>query len=381
MKQREHNVTVRIGEKLVERWSAYSIDSDMLSPADGFSVTLPGPTSDLYQLCVPDAAVQVFVDDVPLVTGYIDDRELECSKQGRTLTIAGRDKGGRLVDESCPLKSFIGMSLEQLARFAVTPWFEAVAFSNARNRSLLRGRFAHKAKVAGEPIFNDIRHAPRKVMPGQSRWDVLKQFLEEANVLAWSSADGEEFVIGQPNYTQSPQYKFFLPSTQSTRAAEGNVIRYSLRHSVAERYSSVVTMGAARGDDWNYGAAVTKRRAVVNNGTGADGIGVDFQHRKVLYVSDDEIKTIEHAQARASREAALRDSTGERLDLVVRGHVQCQDQNHWSLYAIDNMAFVEIEELDLSGLYLIVTVQFTVSVSEGEITKLTLVPKDTLLRI
>ena len=374
----DHVVTVRAGAQAVDRWTKYTIDLDILQPADAFALSFGPATRALYEVLAPDVAVEVLVDDITVLTGFVDDRVWSDARDGSTIEITGRDKGGRLVDESMPLTSFRGLGIVQLAEAAARPWFPKVSLSNAENRRLLRGSGAPIARVSKEPPIATGPHPEKKVVPGQTRWQVLSGFLQEAGLLGWSTADGAQLVVGKPNYDQEPQYHFVQPGPRSARAREGNVASVAIRHSVGERYSMVVAMGAGRGDTANYGAAVTKHRAVAKDGPGAQGEGGSFRHPKVLYVADDEVRNIDQAVARAAREKRQRDASGHELDLVVPGHAQLVEGRP-VLYAPDTMASVEHEETGLSGLYLVTSVAFAQDRQSGPTTRLRLVPRGTEL--
>ena len=99
-KPQVHNVAIRVGTTVLEKWVNYSIELDMLEAADGFHLELGRPTRAIYNLCAPDAPVQVVLDDTVVVTGFIDDRAYNVDRGAAVLRISGRDKTGRLVDES-----------------------------------------------------------------------------------------------------------------------------------------------------------------------------------------------------------------------------------------------------------------------------------------
>jgi prophage tail gpP-like protein len=378
-----HNVAIRIGNTLLEKWVNYSIELDMLTAADGFHLELGRPTRAAFNLCAPDAPVQVLLDDTTVLTGFIDDREYNVDRGAAVLRISGRDKAGRLADESAPLLSYIGLGIEQLAQHVVAPWFTKVTLQNTRNRALLRGHYAPKLKVASEPaIFSGNRghKSEKKVAPGESRWHVLASFLEEAQLLAWSSADGKEFVVGLPNYEQEPSFTFFVPKENSDRAADANVLSYSRVDSVADRYSMVIACGSGHGGAAAYSDRVTRRRGAAVNGPGKDGVGKDFQQPKLLLVSDDDVRSEDQAKVRAERELAERDASGRKATLKVRGHSQRRTDGSEVLYAPDTMALIDDETTGKAGLWLITGVTFTHNRDEGEVTDLKLVPEGTVLR-
>jgi prophage tail gpP-like protein len=383
MSEQAHNVAIRIGSTVVEKWSNYEIENDMLHPADSFQLELGGCPPDAWRLCKEDSPIQVQIDDTVVLSGIIDDRTRTVGKNGSFLHISGRDRSGRVVDESMPLQSLEGLTTLDLVLRAISPWYSDVIVTNEANRAAVRGKGAPLARAAGEPPLSDklrTKHSIRgkakrlKVSPGESRWTTLQRFLEDDGLLAWSTADGKSIVIGQPNYNQEPQYAFFLPKPGSARIREGNLLEYSLHESVAERYSQVTAVALGVDDSYHYSATV-------KNGPGPGGEGLDFIQPKRLMIADSRIVSTEDAKIRAQLEMDERDGQGSKLSLRVRGHNQVRIPGKpAALYAFDCMARVEDEELEMSGLWLITRVTFSHSKDSGETTHLDLVRKGTVLK-
>lgn len=355
------------------RCESIDLVNDMLELADPFNVALPF-SREVWDASAPDTQVSIHIDDSRVCTGYIDDRHKVGSKgDGSTIVVEGRDKGGRLVDESAPLITYAGLGIEDLARQIVDPWFSTVSLSNARNRALIKGRGRRSAAIASEPAILTGKDVRRKVDPGESRAQVLLYFLELAGLLAWSTADGREFIVGTPNYSQAPQWRFqFAPDADST-----NVEHFDYKESVGERYSSITVCGASKGNKQNYAGNVLKR-ATLEEVTG------DFQRPKRLLLSDHDVDTVEKARARSSREARLRDATGETLALTAPGFGQVlggPDGQPPAIFAFDTVARWEDLEADVRGEFLLTRVHFQTDKDGGQWTDLDLVPVGTELRV
>jgi prophage tail gpP-like protein len=416
-----HQVVIEVeGEQLAEVLD-YAIENDMLSPADDFSLSVGPVTKKLRNAVAPDRQVRVLLDGTAVLTGFIDQRQRRKSRsEGSLLRVTGRDKGGRLVDESMPLMTFKGQSLESLAKEVAGPWFSEIRFSNAKNRALIRGPRPILASAWDEPetpaevadkkqllekygsrvrkdsngnlvVYGksdapggilEAGKAPRKVEPGETRWEVLRHFLEPARFLCWSTADGKALVLGVPNYQQTPQFQFFLPADQnSSRRQYSNVIDWDWVDSVADRYSEIEVMGAARGKKQSYGTELRSRTSAFD-GPGPSGTGRDFKRRKKLIVADDDIKNPSDAKARANREMAQRDQTRTVLKVTVDGHGQrYNSSSREAIYAFDTIADVFDEELDEGARMYITAVEFAGSKGSGETTTLTMVPVGTELSL
>lgn len=409
----EHRVTVRAGSRTIENWNSYDVTSSMLEAADGFSLSL-GPVDpvglgaharalalgeeefgETWDLLKPDAEVSILLDDVQIMNGFVDERTGSSSRNGDTMQISGRDKCGRLLDESMELIDFKALTMEGLALKIIAPWLQKVDFSNAKNRALLMGlgRGAKGGRVFRDPSI--VRGTPRvyrKVEPGETRWGVLAYFMHENDLLAWGAADGHTLIIGEPNYHQEPSYRFFHARAGSSREHLGNCSSFSVRDSVADRYSQIFAMGASVGRPgaaYSQGAydpviaaqrVLVKHRGFAADGLGPLGIGRDFQHGKVLIVPDDAIKNDKQAETRAIREMAERDANAHEITLTVYDHAQrIAGARAPTLYACDTIATVESEVFGIRGSYLITSVRFRRSREECT-TEIRLVPSGTLLR-
>lgn len=361
--------------KTIDTYTEFDVTSDMLELADQFMFRCP-LTRERWELLAPDAEVMLLIDDSRVLTGFIDDRDRSLGRSGSTIEIVGRDRGGRLVDESAPLVTFQGKTLEDLVLAVVEDWFPTVTFSNARNRDLIRGRGRRKAQVGGEPVLNGRgRDLRKKVEPGESRAQVLEYVLEESRLLGWSTADAKEFVVGLPNYSQAPQWQFFVGREGSARWSEINVLDYRRHQTVAERYQKVIACGSSKGSTSDYGSKVTRRR----------GQAIDdsvFRRPKTLIVSDDDIRSAAQAQTRADREMAFRNGQGDALEVDVVGYGQALGGAAGAqpaIFAFDTMAHVEDEELGERGDWLVTRVRYHTTKQDGQVSTLSLVPRGTEL--
>jgi len=425
-----HEIHVIADRHRIPGWKDYTISVDMLQPADAFTMSVRF-TQEAWELLTLDQEITVCVDSTKILTGYIDEREKVSEPGGgTTIQISGRDKTGRLVDESSPLFQYGGLRLRELAERIVgirddaDPIFESVTLTNTRNRSLLRNVRSRKAKEVQEPVLNSIvgtfrplagtfgyeipeitvgptqlrkierppiidpgiytgRAAQKKVPPGTSRWGVLEGFLREARLLAWSTGDGKELFIGLPNYDQDLQYMFFEASAESTNRDETNcAIR--IRHSNAERYSRITAVGASKATGASYGSNVSKRMAVVfdNPENTTDGTGISFRRRKALIVADDSIKNARDALERAEREKLERDANAVEVVVNAPGHSQQRAAGvEPSLFTVDTMARVIDEDTKTKADMLVTAVEYRQSRDEGTTTELRLVPRGTLLQL
>ena len=407
-------------------WKSYSVTVDMLTPADAFDLEVQF-TREAWDLLRPDAEIGVYIDETRILTGYVGTREKTSGGSGTLIRITGRDKTGRLVDESAPLFRYGGLGIRELAEKicgigTTNALFKRVVLVNARNRLLMRGRRVVTAPVNREPtsgateddyrqldgviveaipstvanpqparrirkravidpgIFQG-RATKKKVNPGQTRWSVLEEFLREARLLAWSTGDGEELFIGLPNYDQEAQYEFRESASESAERDVSNC-RITVTENVEEMYSEYVAVGASRGSSASYGANVIRNRDSVydNPENTVDGTGINFRRPKRLLITDDGIKNKRDALERAEREQLEREASHFEVLVEASGHSQeYRGTLAPVIYVPDTMAKVRDGDTGLNGDYLITSCTYTRSRESGTRTSLRLVPRGTLL--
>ncbi len=163
---------VEVNGVRITEWVTYSIDSDLLTPADGFSfqIEVPGDRDArrrLLDATRPGNELRVYVgDDVGegaprsryiQMIGLIEDREISGTREeGTTISIEGRDLASYLVDSSVEptLDVSADMRLVDLVTAAVEPYDIAVVTdSYAAQRTLQGGQGSpdEAARRAGVP--------------------------------------------------------------------------------------------------------------------------------------------------------------------------------------------------------------------------------------
>lgn len=416
-------MTVTAGGQVVPDWKSYSISIDMLRPADAFSLSVRFSHA-AWRLLATDVEIGVHIDDTRILTGFIGGREKVPGPSGTMLQISGRDKTGRLVDESAPLFRYGGLHIKELAEEICDingryPLFERVVLINTRNRSLLRSKRGRKANVSLEPLVDSVvggfraglgvagvtipevdtklsfrvdrppiiepgifrgRSPSKKVQPGQSRWSVLEEWLREARLLAWSTGDGRELFIGLPNYEQEAQYLFYEAGVEDSERERTNC---SIRviENVEEMYALYLACGSSKGNGQNYGGAVTKNWASAkDNPEHNDGTGIHFRRPKTLLVSDDGIRSPRDAQERAEREKLQREAGHVELEISTDGHGQIYSGDVPTIYAVDTISHVVDRDTGIEEPFLITAIDFHGDES-GQRTTLRAVPKGTLLSL
>lgn len=366
-----HKVSFEFGRNgrfvTTEDIQGYQISTDMLSLADRFTLETR-ITTELWDLCARDTAVEVYIDDSKVLSGRVDSRR----KSQNGITITGRDRGGRLVDTAAPLLKFKGTRIADFADKLAGELFNEIRLENSKNRRLVAGRRA-KATAATEPVQagKNVRH---EVTPGETRGRALTSILEQAGILVWSSADGESLILGQPNQAQGAAFHFFQPKAGSAREKEANCsIEYT--EDCGEQYSRITVCGDGRGTRNAYSRKVTQIRASV------DHPDPDlFDLKKELLVVDHDVRNEAECLERARREMAERNAGAIEVVITAEGHGQIQsDSGATAIYHFDSVALVEDEQIGLRDYFFITAADYMGS-PEDDFTILRGVPVGTELR-
>ena len=348
---REHVVTFEVGGRALRTPLSYSLDVDLLQPADAFSLTFPLDAQTWHSIAL-DAEVRISIDGVTVMHGLVDG--LRDTGDG-TFTVEGRDRTGRLVDESVPGAglSVANHDLSEVITSLVEPWYQGVTFSNATDRTLRRGR-GKKAQASKEPALTHKQRlaTAQRIEAGTSRWEAVERILRPLQLLAWGSADGKTLVLARPQYDQAPQYEFF-----ETLGAS-NVKRMNLSKSIASRYSLLEVSGSGRPPGIPAPPFIPtfagqkrpkyvnrNRIGVVRDGPNEDGTGDDFIHPKRLFVVTEALNIAE-AQIEAERLLARGHAEARQIELAAPGHGQWLDgASAPTLYAPDTVAriYKEVE--------------------------------------
>lgn len=231
MPTRSERIRLTVGGVVNDTWTGWSVDSDLLTPADAFEL-------ELYTRAAPTLPPEV-AEGAPctldlagdaVLTGVIDEVEHEVDRRGHTVRIVGRDLAAPLVDCSTPFVSLREASLQEIVDQVVKP-----------------------LGVSRIELRTDTAKVRRRiqVQPGQSAWQALQQVAEANGLWPWMEPDGR-LVVGGPDYATPPVGVLVLRT--GTAATGNNVERLSVRRSIADRYSQVTVLGqhgAFEGDGWD----------------------------------------------------------------------------------------------------------------------------------
>lgn len=152
-------ITIEVDGQVVDAWTEYQVDSDILTAADGFSLKLrigDTPSGDrsmayarVLDLCLPNKRCTVHVGRegdrrgrVKILAGIIDEVSAGATQaDGTGIDIDGRDVAAYLVDSHMPVDTIVETDtlFLDLVRAAVAPWDLEVTSDGTHGRQVLTG--------------------------------------------------------------------------------------------------------------------------------------------------------------------------------------------------------------------------------------------------
>ena len=329
-------VEIKIGDVTHKGWTRYEIDSDLLTPADAWRVTLAQPVVTLPSSVVEGAAVEVRLNRDTVLSGRLDERVLTVSAGQHELQLSGRDGAGVLLDCSSPLLAMRNLTLDAIVAKVVRPM------------GISRIRIDAVAKLTREKVNTE---------PGDTAWDSLRRAAEANGLWPWFEPDGT-LVVGGPRYD-------LPPVATLTLRADGkgnNVLNLAEHRSIVERHSEVTVYGQAHAS----GSGTGERDGHHNIKATVYDSGMLGYLPKVLV--DHEAINNDIARARARKVISDGRLKGYTLNALVRGH-RTDDGLLWTP---GQRVIVKSEPHGLDGVYFLIARRFTGDKSAGQRTQLTL---------
>lgn len=421
------------GVRILE-WTAYSVDSDLLIPADGFSFEVAIPKEDarrraeLREALAIGSEVRIYVgDDVgegaprsryQQMVGVIDDLDVDVTKEGTVLSVQGRDLAGHLVNASIAPDVDVrsSMRLTDLVRAAVDPYdIEVVTDSFAAQRTLQAGRVDQneRARRAGVPASSfSFTAAEEARRTGRPLDEVTGNFLSDAisDVQARRAArTGYANVMG-PSDIERLTIRDARPQIGETVWAfiarhcerlgvllwfspRGRLVLSSPRYTQEPRYRAIRRYASSPSDPNSILAGAVhesmgdRHSEIVVYGRGnvrsserqpVTGRAIDDSWPSdrpcPLYMQESSIRSADQAARKALRQLMV----GKKDSFVLEYTLADHGQNGY-LYAIDSTIRVIDEPADVDGVFYITKRTFEKDRSQGTTTRIRAVPRGSLV--
>lgn len=375
----ENVVQVVLDGHAYENWFEVDLDSDILTPADGFALTCTVPSSAELRAGMSrfreGEKCDIYVGSTRQMAGVIDKVKFSGDRMQSRMSISGRDLAAYLVDDEAKTIKVAKYTVKTLMEALIDRSYgiREVIFSNEENRKLVRGKKDRGKKGSGGYIFANPTRSTTKIDPGQKISAILDTHTKRLGITWWLTADGKLF-LGKPNYKQPRAYSFAFgaPQTEVTN----NVESYEVEHSIEGRYSELQVNGQGIGSKGELFSASTAKPRY--KGLARDP---DLESRGITrktIIADSDITSGEEAQHRADIEQGERQLKAVTIKLTVPDFGQVNEKGSFALYAVDTIATVRIDELGINSEYYVTQRRFRESRQKRR-SELTLHEKDVWL--
>jgi prophage tail gpP-like protein len=328
----EDVIEVLIGGQVHSGWQRYEIDSDLLTPADAWHVTVMQADLAVPKVLVPGADVKVRVGGETVLQGVLDEWQHRVDRDGHELQLGGRDGAGVLIDCSAPITSTQQLTLDQVVARIVRPL------------GITRIRIDAEKKLTREKVSTE---------PGDTAWDALRRAAEANGLWPWFEPDGT-LVVGGPRYDTEPVEQLIM-----RRDGQGNnLLNLAERRAMHDRHSEITVLGQAH--------AVGNRDGRPNVKATVRDTGVKTYRPRV--VVDHEAVNESIATARGKKLASDERVKSYELRAEVKGH----RTSRGVLWTPGQRVTVRSEPHGIDGVYFLMSRRFSGDKSRGQRTVLSL---------
>lgn len=388
----EHVARVAIGDgSELLAFDELDVSIDMLAPGSPWSLTLwySEQTESAWKVTKTRARVEetvtVSIDGAVQLRGRIERASTRTSRDGKTLTVSGRDLAARAMDwDADPRIAFRDRTLEEgLQRLFEDVGITPVIVDGARQVELQ----ARPARARAQRTSTTRRRTRRarpfdgfKVREGEKIWQVASQLCRRLGYMIWSApapANGQAaIVVDAPATSGEPLYALERRA-RPDGSCEGNILEseYALDGSDVPTLVTSFSATSAHSADDAHGRVITVNTAYRDHPQVArrtfEGSTTSALLPKPRYIKPQRCRTVADAEKAAERVIAEAMADFEVYECTVRGWGQ-----NGVLYAVNAVARLR-DDTDLpplDGHWLITRVAFHRSRAGGTTTRLRLVP-------
>lgn len=225
-----NKVTLRVDGNDYSGWTKVAVSRSIDAVCASFSLTLterwegaskPPPQVRAGQEC------ELRIDDVLVLTGYVDDALPSYDAKQHAINVRGRSKARNMVDCGRPAKQWQNQTLLQLARSLAKPF----------------GISVRAETDVGAPFERPA------IEPGQTSFEFLEKLARQRGVRFISAPDGTLLIVGVGK-ARAPDA---LELGVNIRSASGSF-------SVRERFHKTTVLGQRTGTNWSHTEASALRQ-------------------------------------------------------------------------------------------------------------------------
>lgn len=379
----------------LEAWDRYDLALDMLAPGSPWTVSLWWSADDRSAWQLARQSVKLLdsmswqIDGAEQVNGRIETIETHGSRAGAVMIVSGRDMTGPAMDwDADPTLKLKGKPLDEALSALLAPLgipvrigvgADAAREVQSGTRRGPRGTTTHRRRHAVDQAHPQ---------PGERIWQLADAIVRRLGYMLWCAPDtahGLAVVVDTPAFAQSAAYQFERRAVGDGTRWEGNILDGSEHLNGRDQPTTVqVYTHAPRGDAASARQSTTVLNPAIVERAINRGFLVDPLPVQPRHVRADRARTLSAAGQEGARIVGDATARFRSYTTTVRGHGQTTGARS-RLYAINSMAHVrddlctDPDGAPLDEDMLLARVQFSGSRADGQTTRCTLIPKDSIL--
>jgi len=362
MSLQEASILLENGGEIVG-WTSYSINSDFLTPTDGWSFTVGGKKSwdKIKDVVKPDYKIKILIDGKPQLSGWIDVVTLTSDEGGLTVNIQGRDILRPLIKSNIyPGFKIKDKTVEQMIETIVWSYYTEppdIYFDPDSERQVLGITSSYKKKDRSALKKKLIEYC--QAHPGEGVFEFLSRNIRRHGLWVWAAADGS-IVVGGPEYDQEPSY--IIERKEGTKRVSARSAAYT--HDRTDVVAAMHIRGKSIKKEWNKTTVVGAASDQEARSTSESGFA------EVAFTQHDQAESAEQCDNFALQEMSRLKQNERVYTCTMVGH---KDLKTGNTYQVNTVATVDDEFLGVQEDMFVVSRTFRRD-SGGTTTDLKLVP-------
>lgn len=332
-------------------WLSVGVETSLEALASTFTVSAtehwPEQAVDQRPIKAGDPVEVRLESGALLLSGYIEQTQIDISKDARNLSFSGRSKTADLIDCSAPLRQWKGATPAQIVGDLLKPFGIASAYYPSPGPN-------------GPPSPSGEGIALFQTQPTESVGDAIIRLAKQAGLLPYASPDGGLIMKAAVASAAAPVTTLIID------AENANLKALTLATDTTEVYSEVSVLGQVATTNLRNGRSASQVRATAMAGTAA----LLNRYRPLRVMAETQM-TLAQAQTRAGWEVKNRNARALRVNATVAGWMV--SGSPWS---VNTLVRVKAPKLGFDRVLLVAGVRFSLDDPGGTVTELSLVDPD-----
>ena len=371
MLEKSNKVEIHVNGRVYGGWKSARIEIGMEQLARAFSleVTDKYPGNEEYRRIVPGDAVQLFIGDDLLCTGYVTATPIKYDGHSVSVQVQGKSKTVDLVD-CCPVGVYggsggggeakstnkwegvvVGNGVRQKAKVIPPATVKTMSWHGKKTSEIMAALAApYGIKVYVTSELGD-KVANHTVNPGEKVKDSINRLITLDDLVVTDTETGDLQIVDVSAAGECYD-KLELGK---------NVLSASASFDASSLYSRYVVLGQKSGVDTDFGKGASESKGIVDSSF--------FKRNRLLVLKEKGQSTNVTSGKRATIEKEYRESKYKEITYTVQGW----RQSNVEIWSVNQKVAVDDILMDSDEEFLIMKLVFTLN-SSGMQTGITLIP-------